>query len=265
LNGVDGAGDLLVEAPASWSALDLVRVPSDGERPDVDRIGPHDAELPLATGGWAAIDRRAARATFHVPHDIPDGDLVHPYLAPAAAVAARWAGREAFHAGAVLLGDGAYGLLGDKEMGKSTTLGWLALHGHTVLVDDLLVLDGDDVLAGPRCIDLRESAAELLGAGDSMGVVGMRERFRLRLGAAPASAPLRGWLILEWGDEVAIEPVRGAERLLALLPHRAVLLAPPAPAALVELSSRPVWRLRRPRDPGSLPEVAERLAALAGA
>jgi len=266
LDGVAGAQDLLVPSPPAWPPLDLVRADGAAGAPDIDRIGPDRAVLPLQSGGWVDLDRAAGRATFHLDPQPPDGDLVHPYLAPGAAVAARWAGREAFHAGAIAIGGAAYGLLGDKEAGKSTTLGWLALHGHDVLVDDLVVLDGGDVLAGPRCVDLRAEAAELLGAGEPLGIVGLRERFRLRLGSCAAAVPLRGWIVLEWaGDrdgETTLEPVLGSERLLALLPHRAVRLEPPAPADLVELSSRPVWRLRRPRRPDALPAVAELLAAL---
>jgi hypothetical protein len=135
-------------------------------------------------------------------------ELVHPHLAPGAAVLARWLGRETLHAGAVLAGGGAWAMLGDRESGKSSTLDWLAAHGHPVLADDLLVLDGSDVLAGPRCIDLRADAAQRLGAGEPLGVVGTRERWRLRLGPLASSAPLRGWGILDWGDDVAVEPVR---------------------------------------------------------
>jgi hypothetical protein len=259
LDGVDGAARLLIAAPADWPALEVVRAASDGHAPAQDTVGPDEATLPLQSG-WVHVERHAARATFHVPGPPPDGDLVHPYLAPVAAVAARWAGRDSFHAGAVLAGGGAWGVLGDKETGKSTTLAWLALHGHDVLVDDLLVLDRGDALAGPRCIDLRAEPAARLGVGEALGVVGLRERWRLVLDAVPARVPLRGWITLEWADELALEPLRGSERLLALLPQLAVRLTPPAPEELVELSSHPVWRLRRPCRMDVLPELADRLA-----
>jgi hypothetical protein len=174
-------------------------------------------------------------------------------------VAARWAGRESFHAGAVVADGGAWVVLGDKESGKSTTLAHLALRGSDVVSDDLLVVDGEDVMAGPRCIDLREVSAAMLGAGDPLGVVGMRERWRLRLGPVAPHVPLRGWIVLAWGDEVGVDALRGAERMLALLPFRSVQLTPGVPQHLVDLSSLPTLRLRRPRRWDALDAAADRL------
>jgi hypothetical protein len=265
IDGVPRARELLAEAPPTWPPLALeTRIAKPGSAPAVDVIGPRTARLPLHEGGWMEIERDGPRITFHLPARPGDEELVHPYLAPGAAVLARWLGREAFHAGAVLAGDGAWAILGGRESGKSSTLGWLAAHGHAVLVDDLLVLDGPDALAGPRCIDLRPDAAERLGAGEPLGVVGTRERWRLRLGPAPASVPLRGWVQLAWGGEVAVERVLGAERLTTLIPHRSVRLEPPRAGALMELASLPVLRLRRPRHWDSLPHAAAQLLAAIG-
>jgi hypothetical protein len=176
-----------------------------------------------------------------------------------AALAARWLGRESFHAGAFLVDGSAWAVLGDKEAGKRSTLAHLALRGQAVVSDDVLVLEGGEVFAGPRCIDLRAEPSERLGAGEPLGVVGVRERFRLELGPVPSRVRLRGFVLLGWGDEVALEPVRGAERLLALVPHRALLLETNAPADLLRLSSLPFLRLRRPHDWSSLEETADLL------
>jgi hypothetical protein len=134
-----------------------------------------------------------------------------------------------------------------------------------VFSDDVLVIDGATALAGPRSIDLRAEAARRLDAGEPIGHVGARSRWRLPLGMVEPELPLNGWITLEWGDEIAIRELRGAERLAALLPHRGVRLAPTEPGALLRLSTLPHLRLIRPRRWESLPDVTERLVdAIAG-
>src|SRR5215207_1935442 len=246
LVGVERARRLLIGAPAEWPELTLRTArATEREVPAADVVGPASATLPLHGSGWMEIERAGPRVTYHLPQAAAHEELVHPYLAPGAAVLARWLGREAFHAGAVVADGGAWAVLGDRESGKSSTLAWLALNGHPVLADDLVVLNGPDALAGPRCIDLRGDAAARFGAGEPLGVVGTRERWRLVLEPVPARVPLRGWIVLEWADAVAVEPVRGPERLLRLIPHRSVRLEPPAAGALVELASLPLLAFRR--------------------
>jgi hypothetical protein len=265
LSGVDDAARLLTHAERQWPELTLVALVDEGEPPPHDCVSAQSAELVLRSGGWVELDRATSRATYHLHHRPREGDLVHPFLAPVAALAARWLGRESFHGGAVVIDGGAWAILGDKEAGKSSTLAHLALSGHTVLSDDVVVLERGSVFAGPRCIDLRAEPARRFGAGEPLGVVGMRERFRLELGPAPSTVPLRGFVMLGWGDELTIEPVRGSERLLALVPHRALLLETNAAADLLDLSSLPFLQLRRPRRWGSLAETTERLVDALGA
>lgn len=265
LSGVDGATRFLARVEPEWPKLDLFAVTDGVPAPPHDRVLDDRAELVLRSGGWVELDRDRSRATYHLHERPRDGDLLHPYLAPVAALAARWLGRESFHAGAVVVDGVAWAILGDKEAGKSSTLAHLALTGHTVLSDDVLVLHERSVFAGPRCIDLRAEPARRLGAGEPLGVVGMRERFRLELGPAPPVVPLAGFVTLGWGDELAIEHVRGSQRLLTLIPHRALLLETNAPADLLELSSLPFLQVRRPRGWRSLEETTQRLmGVLAG-
>lgn len=261
LAGVDGARELLVDAPTDWPLLELRCRVDDGPLPDREVVSDQRAELLLTAGGWVAIERASLRAEYVLPRDVSPGALVHPHLAPVAAIASRWLGRESFHAGAVVIGDGAWGVLGDKEAGKSSTLAWLALAGHPVLADDLVVLDGGSVLAGPRSIDLREPSALQLGVGEPLGRIGLRNRWRLQLPPAPTALPLRGWIVLTWGDgPPSLHALEGAARLQAILPHRAVRLTPTDPGRLVALSALPCHELCRPRAWSSLPDAADLLA-----
>ncbi len=260
LCGVPDAGALLVDAPETWPWLKLARV-SGGTRPTLEQVTGDIARLWLPGGSWATLDREGSAAELAIPDEITDGALVHPYLAPVALVMARWLGREGFHGGGIVAGGGVWAVLGDKTAGKSTTLAWLAREGVGVVSDDVLVIDGGTALAGPRSVDLREEAAERLGIGEPMGRVGQRERWRFSLPPVAPELPLHGWITLEWGDDVAIEPIRGAERLSALLPHRGVRMSPLDPAVLVHFSSLPHLRFVRPRDWDSLPSAAERLLA----
>ena len=258
LAGIDGVEPFLVAAPPSWPPLEVVVAPEE-PGPPTDRYGPERTELQLASGGWVGIDRDPGRAVYHVPRALEPAALVHPFLAPVVLIASRWLGRESFHAGAFVLAGGVWALLGDKEAGKSTTLAWLAANGHAVVCDDALILDRQTAFAGPRSIDLRAESARRLGLGEALGTVGVRERWRVPLGAVEPELPFRGWVSLEWADEVSVDAVRGAARLPALVPHRGVRIEPPRPAALVEYAALPHLVLRRPRGWGSLGEGAERL------
>ncbi|MDA0180344.1 hypothetical protein OJ997_08555 [Solirubrobacter phytolaccae] len=264
LTNIPEALDLLVEAPERWPELELVRVAPEGEEPAEEQVTADHARLRLSGGGWAEVDRVAARAELQVPTGTTDGALVHPFLASVALVMSRWRGHEGFHGGGIVAGGGVWGVLGDKTAGKSTLLAWLGSHGVGVMSDDVLIIDGMTVLAGPRSVDLREEAAAWLGAGEPMGRVGARDRWRVPLPAVPAELPLRGWITLAWGDEIAVEPLRGAERFQALLPHRGVRLVPPDPAGLVRFSALPHLRFTRPQDWEQLPAASEQLLAALG-
>ena len=160
---------------------------------------------------------------------------------------AHWDDRESFHAGAFVLAGKVWGVLGQREAGKSSFLASLALGGIPVLCDDILVLDHLTALAGPRSIDLRADAARQLAAGEPLGIVGARERWRVMLDSVPAELPLGGWISLRWDDSTATSPVRGSDRLRELGAHRSLTLYPPKPDALIELSALPFMSLRRPR------------------
>ena len=258
IEGARGAASLLVAVPAEWPEITL-RTRIGTAAPGGEYVSETEARLRLRNGGEITIDRSEGEVVFTVPEPVSDQALVHPYLAPAAAVIARWLGREPFHAGAFCLPGGAWGVLGEREAGKSSLLAWLALQGRDVLCDDMLVIAGDTAFAGPRSVDLRRETALHLGAGEELGMVGARERWRVGLPPIDPEVPLAGWIFLEWGDEVSVSPVEPGERLARLLHHRGVRLPPASHEALLGLSALPAWELRRPQDWASLADAGEAL------
>jgi hypothetical protein len=262
--GVPGADALLVDAPLRWPRLEVDVVVTSKPPPARERVDETTAVLLPRSGGWVSMDRTAGRATLSLPARPAPGALVHPHLASVAVVSAHWLGRETFHAGGFVAGGKAWGLLGEKEAGKSSFLASLSREGIPILCDDVLVLDDLTALAGPRSIDLRPDAATRIGAGEPMGVVGTRERWRLALEPISAELPLGGWVTLGWGEETSVRPLRGSDRLVALGGHRATSLYPPRPETLIELSSLPMIELQRPRRWDLAAEVAQRLLAAVG-
>lgn len=264
LRGLDGAARLLVPVAVDAPAFALsaeVGLAETGE----EWVGDERAALLLRNGGQVLVDRRAGRVRFRIPHPVRPDELVHPYLAPVAAVVGRWNGHESVHAGAFVAGGRAWGLIGERAAGKSSLLAWLAGAGVEVLSDDMVIVAAGRALAGPRSIDLREDAAGRLGIGEPIGMTGARERWRLELGAVRAAAELAGWVYLAWGEGVAARELTAAERVARIAPQRGLRLPPVRPDALLELASLPAWELSRPRDWTAMPRVAERLLELASA
>ncbi len=221
-----------------------VRQAAAAEEPS--RVDDRSADIRLVGGGRlrASCEEPVVRFDFvDVP---PDADLLHPYLTPGAALVWQWAGREALHAGAVAIGGAAVLVIGRKEAGKSTTLAWLAEHHDApVMADDLAVIQGDRVVAGPRSIDLRTEAAV-------PGAVVVREgdRRRVTLPAVPASLPIAGSVVLGWGERPAIEPLDAEARLRALASERTFHRLRGDPAAILDIAARPMFGLSRPRTTG---------------
>lgn len=241
-----GGSTYLVEAADAWPELEIVRRAGN---PVARRNGDADhVEFPLLGGGVVLIDRSPARATYVTPQPLGDAELAHPYLVPAAAVHSYWLGRETFHAGAFVLADRVWAVVGPKLGGKSTLLAGMAARGLPIVADDLLVVDeAAHTFAGPRLIDLREGTGPLYRAA-SLGVVGGRERWRVRLPPTPARLPLGGWLFLEWGDGPAATRLDAGERLKAIGAHRSFHAAVTVPRIFLQLAALPAWKLVRPAD-----------------
>lgn len=264
LDGVDAVASFLIPARPDWPRFAIANTTGRVDRVS-DRLGEDRAEITLRSGGMLFLDRLEARATFVTPEPMSPDELAHPGLAPIAAVTARWFGRQSFHAGAFALGRDVWGLLAEREGGKSTTLAWLASRGHAIVCDDMLVLDGDDPLVGPRILDLRAEPAERLGLGDYRGRVGLRDRWRVQLDEVPTELRFRGWVFLAWGDDIAVEPIRAGERLPRLAQHFGLRVPPVRPDRVLALASLPGWEFRRPRGWDGFDDAGLRLLdALAG-
>ena len=222
-------------------------------------MGERSASVALWPAGRLDVDRSRALATIAMPAPPSDDALAHPYLAPIAAIVARWLRHSAFHSGAVTVEGGAWAVLGGSGSGKSSLIASLVELGSGVLADDLLVVAHGRALAGPSCVDLREDAARVLGRGAPLDVGGGRERWRVHAAPAPAELPLRGFVTLAWSEAVRVGPVPVAGRLPRLFESLALAAAPTDPDALVDLATLPMFALERPRRYEVLGEASARL------
>ena len=262
---VCGAGtrSLLAADELDWPELWVrQRIRSAQRGPgDADERG---AAVPLTGGDWLALDRATGTATYHVRERTDPDSLIHPRLAPAAGLMARWLGREVFHAGAFLSNGGAWALTGTNNAGKSTILAALAMAGEPVLTDDTLVVEDGRAYAGPRCVDLRQ--LDVLGARVAEHARTVRDgtRYRLDLPPIAAAAPLRGWFHLEWGDAVEAVPCPLTERFRRVVAERRYGMTAVDPHALLALAVLPAWVLRRPRGAEHMDRLLEHLAQLSG-
>ncbi len=262
LLGLEEAEHLLVPAAPEWPALTVESRVSAGAPLAPDEIGADAASIRLRGGGRVEISRD--RAVFYTARPLDPVEVVHPYLAPVAAVVGHWFGRESLHAGAAVVGGRAWALLGDRESGKSSTLAALAAAGHGVLCDDVLVLDSLRPLAGPRTLDLREDAAERLDLPSTLQPSTSRSRYRVELPPAPQEVAFAGSIFLEWDAEEELRELRPTEKVARLSAARVLRIPPATPELLLELAAVPGWVVRRPRSWSSLEhtvELIERIAA----
>jgi hypothetical protein len=267
--GVDSGRDWLAPQESGAPLLTLERVLGPWPaRPRV--VSEEEIDIGLGEGVWLHTRADSGTVSFTAERPLDDAELIHPFLAPAAALHWMWGGREALHAGAVALGDGALLLLGGKDAGKSTTLAHLAQsHGLRVMSDDLAVLTHDlNVLAGPRSIDHRSGWEQPHGRTGVIepDVVSVRggERHRQRLTPAPPRARVRGWVELAWGQTIELAPLDGASRLRLLAGARRARALRGDPQTLLELAALPAYRLWRPRSLDALMPATELLLGALG-
>jgi hypothetical protein len=258
--GLAGPGRPLNEAPAAWPAVAVdVRVRAEPDR--MPEWGPDRACHRLLGGHQIEIQRDPLALALSLARPTAPECVIAPHLTSAASTIATWMGRPAIHGGAFLHDGGTWVLLGDKGHGKSTTLGWLAAAGVPIVTDDLVVCDGDHVLAGPRCVDLRREPAQMMHIGRDLGVVGTRERWRIDVPACPLRSPLRGWIFLDWGPRIALQRLSGIQRMSRLAQHRAIAVPWEDPGILLDLATRPGFVWYRPKEWHAVEPAVARLLA----
>jgi hypothetical protein len=244
---LSAAAHVLVEAP-QWPAVSLdiryLAAAVDDRSSDWDSRGMH---VTLPTGGAVQIAWPFDVTLSLQGHPIPEC-VVQPHLTTAAAAISLRRGFQPFHAGAFEHNGQAWAVVGSRESGKSSTLALAHRLGATVITDDLLVIDRGLALAGPRCIDLRQEAARVLETGEELGIVGLRERWRVRVGACAPGTAVAGFIVPTWGDdEVSVlPPVRRLQVLFSNSALQGVTMN--EPDEYLRLTSLPMVSWVRPKS-----------------
>lgn len=230
------------DAPEITVLLETSTARETAREVGVDRV-----VMPLLGGGAVRMVRTPPGAILATPQPLTPEALAHPYLAPIAAAHASWRGWLAIHGGGIVVGGVIWGVTGPRNSGKSSFLAACAARGIPVVADDLMVIDGDIVHPGPRSVDLRPDAAEQLGLGSDIGVVGNRPRFRLELPPVEGTPSFAGWIFLAWGPDISMSEVAAGDRVRRLRPKNAVPGLPPHPTAFLRSVGKPCFSLHRPR------------------
>lgn len=215
----------------------------------------------LLGGARMCVNADASRATFHADPQPTPVDLVHPWLAPAAARRSLALGRLTLHGGLINANGAAVAVVGHREAGKSTVVAHAALSGLDVMTDDIIVWSEGRVFAGPRCVDLREGTAAHVG-GHRLSSSREGTRRRLALGPTVWDAPLAAIVVLAWAETTSLQRVGPSERLAELQEHLACAMTTQARLSLLALAATPVWRLSRPYDFGQLDATVRSVAEL---
>lgn len=212
-------------------------------------------EVTIERGGEAPFTIDTERRRVTVAAAIALDDVIHPVLAHTGLDFALAHGMDALHGGAVVVDGAAWAVVAAGERGKSTLLAAAAAAGLPVLCDDVLIVDGDHVLTGPRCVDLRRPPP-----GDAP-VVRRGSRWRVTLEPIAARWPLAGIVHLEWRDRLAVTRLAAPEALRRLAARQREDRYPRDPAVAFALASVPAFELGRPRD---LDGIGATLEALVG-
>lgn len=151
-----------------------------------------------------------------------------PLLGPVMALMLQARGSFLLHGSALAGPDGrAFGFLGDKGAGKSTTAAAFLRAGHALLTDDIIAIDGLERGAGrispafPQVKLTREASDALsdadLGARPDVPLVRDKQRFLVGSGFASESHVPGHFFLLTRGEKLAILHLDPKERMKAFL------------------------------------------------
>ena len=235
-----------------------------GAAPAVTSVRWHEDTVRLDARAEFSVLVRAdpLGAVVTSPRPLTTAELVHPVMAFVGAAAAAWTGRSALHAAAVVIDGRAWLLLGRPGGGKSTLAVQARRRGLPVLSDDLAVIDGRTVFAGPRSADLRPESARHWDMAEDTIVRESRPRWRHDLGPAPQEADLGGLLELRWGPHLVTSRLGPAQKLALLAEHDALRRGPGEPTDFLDLLQHPAFSLTRPRDLSGLDDTLDTIVSL---
>lgn len=256
----------LNEAPLHWPEVRVEQAVPDAPRIVEEvaagevlnwRLFEEDDETAVRTDVW--LRRDELKAVFYPRgRSFDANEMVHPCSTFVAATTAGWLNRVSFHAGAFVLDGGAWVVVGGRGLGKTSLLAQLSEMGLGVLADDLVVLEGRTVLAGPRCLDLRRGAAEWFAAeGVLCRTGGADPRWRVPLEPVCTEVPVRGLILLGWSPRMSVQRVRAGHRIGVLDEHYNG--GADTEERLLDLIALPCLRFERPPDWGSMKDGAQAL------
>lgn len=231
-------------------------------------------------GGWEIVDGR--RMVLHPSLAADPRELRLFTLGSAWGLLGYQRGHAMWHGSAVELGGRSVLFCGDAGEGKSTMAAAMLDAGAALVADDLSRIEPaeDGALIHP-------SSARIKLWGEAVDHFGWREhvierdwmredKFHCRVPshhAGGAALPLAAIVVLATGGDIALEPLRGATAMTAVL--AGTIYRPEALEVMGRwgeqgaLAARivagcPVWRLTRPRDLDALSQSVVRVTELLG-
>lgn len=207
--------------------------------------------------------------------DWPDGSEVPSWVIESWTVSLAMVqrGNLCLHASVVAVDDRIIAIAGGSGAGKSTTVMALAARGHSLLTDDVAIVelraDGAWVLPYQRSVHLLPDAAAALDVDFAAlpPLAAFPEKSAYRPAAPPTDPrPIHAVVLLvpsERIDAPGMRELRGVEKVQSTMAHAGRPVTSPAImgegryfAALTELAARtPVYLLERPEGAWTLDEV----------